>query len=112
LRCLIGGFFVLQVYPALNGNSYASVHLDPAMKEDAQTSYFSNKQGYAIIFLCNITCCFLLIHVFLSLICRMHPPPTFGSSPNLEAFQDIMLKMEMVLQILRHVFLSKSFYGL
>jgi hypothetical protein len=112
LRSLIGGFFVLQVYPALNGNSYASVHLDPAMKEDAQTSYFSNKQGYAIIFLCNITCCFLSIHVFLSLICRMHPPPTFGSSPNLEAFQDIMLKMEMVLQILRHVFLSKSFYGL
>ncbi|KAI5581973.1 hypothetical protein BDE02_07G054100 [Populus trichocarpa] len=72
---------LVQVYPALNGNSYASVHLDPAMKEDAQTSYFSNKQG-------------------------MHPPPTFGSSPNLEAFQDIMLKMEMVLQILRHVFLS------
>ncbi|KAJ6907737.1 LOW QUALITY PROTEIN: hypothetical protein NC651_018236 [Populus alba x Populus x berolinensis] len=59
LRSLIGGFFV---YPALNGNSYASVHLDPAMKEDAQSSYFSNKQG-------------------------MHPPPTFGSSPNLEAFQ-------------------------
>ncbi|KAJ6733299.1 SERINE/THREONINE-PROTEIN KINASE TNNI3K-RELATED [Salix koriyanagi] len=32
------------------------------MKEDAQSSYFSNKQG-------------------------MHPPPTFGSSPNLEAFR-------------------------
>ncbi|KAG6767100.1 hypothetical protein POTOM_028279 [Populus tomentosa] len=62
LHSLIGGFFVLQVYPALNGNSYASVHLDPAMKEDAQSSYFSNKQG-------------------------MHPPSTFGSSPNLEAFQ-------------------------
>ncbi|KAG5241569.1 kinase family protein [Salix suchowensis] len=52
----------VQVYPALNGNSYAAVHLDPGMKEDAQSSYFSNKQG-------------------------MHPPPTFGSSPNLEAFR-------------------------
>ncbi|KAB5547928.1 hypothetical protein DKX38_011334 [Salix brachista] len=53
---------LVQVYPALNGNSYAAVHLDPGMKEDAQSSYFSNKQG-------------------------MHPPPTFGSSPNLEAFR-------------------------
>ncbi|KAJ6990497.1 hypothetical protein NC653_018910 [Populus alba x Populus x berolinensis] len=53
---------IIVVYPALNGNAYASVHLDPAMKEDAQSSYFSNKQG-------------------------MHPPPIFGSSPNLEAFQ-------------------------
>lgn len=94
MRSLIGGFFVLQVYPALNGNSYASVHLDPAMKEDAQSSYFSNKQGYAIIFLCNITCYFLLIHVFLSLICRMHPQPTFGSSPNLEAFQAFRYHVE------------------
>ncbi|XP_050228101.1 serine/threonine-protein kinase STY17 isoform X2 [Mercurialis annua] len=48
------------VYPITNGMSIDSAHSDNAMKEDAQSSYLSNKQG-------------------------IHPPPTFGSSPNLEA---------------------------
>ncbi|GLT30285.1 hypothetical protein SLA2020_050920 [Shorea laevis] len=51
---------LVQVYPAYNGHSVDSVHLDYSTEEDAQSSYYSNRHG-------------------------MHPPPTFGSSPNLEA---------------------------
>ncbi|XP_048229674.1 serine/threonine-protein kinase STY17 isoform X1 [Ricinus communis] len=51
---------LVQVYPISNGMFIDSAHSDSAMKEDAQSSYFSNIQG-------------------------IHPPPTFGSSPNLEA---------------------------
>lgn len=50
---------VVQVHPVFNGNSIDSVHSDASMKEDAQSSYHSGRQG-------------------------THPPPTFGSSPNLE----------------------------
>ncbi|KAG6777649.1 hypothetical protein POTOM_017475 [Populus tomentosa] len=64
-----------SVYPALNRNSYASVHLDPAMKEDAQK-------------------CIHHLHLAHHLILKHFKPV------------DIMLMMEMVLQILRHVFLS------
>lgn len=50
----------VQVYHV--GNSVDSVHSDSSMIEDAQSSFnYSNRQG-------------------------IHPPPTFGSSPNLEAF--------------------------
>ncbi|KAL1215601.1 Serine/threonine-protein kinase STY17 [Cardamine amara subsp. amara] len=48
----------VQVSPTLNGNSVDTDHSDPAVKEDAQSSYNSSR--------------------FLA-------PPTFGSSPNLEA---------------------------
>ncbi|KAL6226960.1 hypothetical protein ACLB2K_000919 [Fragaria x ananassa] len=48
------------VYPMCNGNAGDSVHSDSSMKEDAQSSYNHNRQG-------------------------IHAPPTFGSSPNLEA---------------------------
>ncbi|KAF5453851.1 hypothetical protein F2P56_023569 [Juglans regia] len=52
---------LVQVYPIASGNSIDSVHSDSSMKEDAQSSYNNfSKQG-------------------------IHPPPTFGSSPNLEA---------------------------
>ncbi|KAM7260823.1 hypothetical protein ACFE04_026298 [Oxalis oulophora] len=51
---------LVQVYPIPNGNCVDSTHLDCAIKEDAQSSYQPVKQG-------------------------VHPPPTFGSSPNLEA---------------------------
>lgn len=51
----------VQVHPVFNGNSIDSVHSDASMKEDAQSSYHSGRQG-------------------------IHPPPTFGSSPNLETF--------------------------
>ncbi|XP_065855493.1 serine/threonine-protein kinase STY17 [Euphorbia lathyris] len=50
----------VQVYPIFNGMSIDSNSSDSAMKEDAQSSYFSTRQS-------------------------IHPPPTFGSSPNLEA---------------------------
>ncbi|WCJ32739.1 ACT-like protein tyrosine kinase family protein [Euphorbia peplus] len=50
----------VQVYPISNGMSIDSSNSDSAMKEDAQSSYFPSKQS-------------------------IHPPPTFGSSPNLEA---------------------------
>ncbi|WRX10509.1 hypothetical protein QQP08_002996 [Theobroma cacao] len=49
-----------QVYPVSTAHSVDSVHSDSSMKEDAQSAYHSNRQG-------------------------VHPPPTFGSSPNLEA---------------------------
>ncbi|XP_062073575.1 serine/threonine-protein kinase STY8-like [Humulus lupulus] len=51
---------IVQVYSPLIGNSMDSVHSDASMKEDAQSSYHPVKQG-------------------------IHVPPTFGSSPNLEA---------------------------
>ncbi|KAE8010692.1 hypothetical protein FH972_007037 [Carpinus fangiana] len=52
---------LVQVYPIANGNSVDSVYSDSSMKEDAQSSFNNpSKQG-------------------------IHPPPTFGSSPNLEA---------------------------
>ncbi|XP_037492898.1 serine/threonine-protein kinase STY17 isoform X2 [Jatropha curcas] len=51
---------LVQVYPVSNGMSIDSGHADAAMKEDAQSSYVSIRQS-------------------------IHPPPTFGSSPNLEA---------------------------
>jgi hypothetical protein len=51
---------LVQVYPIPNGNFVDSVPFDCAMKEDAQSSYQPVKQG-------------------------VHPPPTFGSTPNLEA---------------------------
>ncbi|KAM2621680.1 hypothetical protein TB2_026402 [Malus domestica] len=51
----------VQVYPVFNGNSVDSVHSDSLMKEDAQSSYsYSNGRG-------------------------IHAPPTFGSSPTLDA---------------------------
>ncbi|XP_040370867.1 serine/threonine-protein kinase STY17 isoform X2 [Rosa chinensis] len=50
----------VQVYPVYNGIPGDSVHSDSSMKEDAQSSFNYNRQG-------------------------IHPPPTFGSSPNLEA---------------------------
>ncbi|GMY11148.1 serine/threonine-protein kinase STY17 [Fagus crenata] len=52
---------LVQVYPVANGNSVDSVHSDSSMTEDAQSS-FNNGSRLTI-----------------------HPPPTFGSSPNLEA---------------------------
>uniref|UniRef100_A0A6N2M1E4 non-specific serine/threonine protein kinase n=1 Tax=Salix viminalis TaxID=40686 RepID=A0A6N2M1E4_SALVM len=74
---LIGGLLVLQVYPSWNGNSSHPGHSDPAMKEDAQSSYFTNKQGYAAVFLsisfqvmsyfCVDSCC------SLSAECSHHP---------------------------------------
>ncbi|GAV78579.1 ACT domain-containing protein/Pkinase_Tyr domain-containing protein [Cephalotus follicularis] len=51
---------LVQVYPVTNGNNADSVHSESSMKEDAQSSLRPNRQG-------------------------IHPPPTFGSSPNLEA---------------------------
>ncbi|KAI5588327.1 hypothetical protein POPTR_005G106200v4 [Populus trichocarpa] len=60
---------LVQVYPSWNGNFNDPVHSDPTMKEDAQSSYFTNKQG-------------------------MLPPPTFGSSPHLEAFQAFRYNVE------------------
>ncbi|XP_023552583.1 serine/threonine-protein kinase STY8-like isoform X1 [Cucurbita pepo subsp. pepo] len=52
----------VQVYPSTNENFINSSFLDSSMTEDAQSSLnYSNRQGN-------------------------HPPPTFGSSPNLEAF--------------------------
>ncbi|KAJ8764236.1 hypothetical protein K2173_005976 [Erythroxylum novogranatense] len=51
---------LVQVYPVSNGKSTDSLCSDDSMKEDAQSSYFTSKQG-------------------------IHAPPTFGSSPNLEA---------------------------
>ncbi|KAL0550613.1 hypothetical protein IC582_015135 [Cucumis melo] len=51
----------VQVYPSANENFINSSCLDASMMEDAQSSLnYSNRQGN-------------------------HPPPTFGSSPNLEA---------------------------
>ncbi|XP_038906334.1 serine/threonine-protein kinase STY17-like isoform X3 [Benincasa hispida] len=51
----------VQVYPSANENFINSSCLDSSMMEDAQSSLnYSNRQGN-------------------------HPPPTFGSSPNLEA---------------------------
>ncbi|XWS45615.1 hypothetical protein CRYUN_Cryun15aG0151700 [Craigia yunnanensis] len=52
---------IVQVYPVSTAHSIDSVHPDSSMKEDAQSTYHSNTQG-------------------------IHPPPTFGSSHNLEAF--------------------------
>ncbi|KAK9284896.1 hypothetical protein L1049_024077 [Liquidambar formosana] len=52
---------LVQVHPASYGNSVDSVHSDPLMKDDAQsTANYHGRQG-------------------------IHPPPTFGSSPNFEA---------------------------
>ncbi|XWS42198.1 hypothetical protein CRYUN_Cryun17cG0147600 [Craigia yunnanensis] len=51
---------IVQVYPVSTAHSIDSVHSDSSMKEDAQSAYHSNRQG-------------------------IHPPPTFGSSPNPEA---------------------------
>ncbi|KAF2306315.1 hypothetical protein GH714_016408 [Hevea brasiliensis] len=51
---------LVQVYPVSNGMSIDSILSDCAMKEDAQSSYMPSRQS-------------------------VHPPPTFGSSPNLEA---------------------------
>ncbi|XP_050127803.1 serine/threonine-protein kinase STY17-like isoform X2 [Malus sylvestris] len=51
----------VQVCPVFNGNSVDSVHSDSSMKEDAQSTFnYSNRQG-------------------------IHAPPTFGSSPTLDA---------------------------
>ncbi|GLU19712.1 hypothetical protein SLE2022_359460 [Rubroshorea leprosula] len=49
----------VQVYPVSNGHSVDFVHSDNSMKEDAQSSHQLSRHG-------------------------IHPPPTFGSSPNLE----------------------------
>ncbi|KAL4645620.1 hypothetical protein ACB092_02G247400 [Castanea dentata] len=51
----------VQVHPTANGNFVDSVNLDSSMTEDAQSSFHNGSR------LTN------------------HPPPTFGSSPNLEA---------------------------
>ncbi|KAJ4714110.1 Kinase family protein [Melia azedarach] len=50
----------VQVYSVGNGHSFDSINSDSSMKEDAQSSYYPIKRG-------------------------VHPPPTFGSSPNFEA---------------------------
>ncbi|XP_010548241.1 PREDICTED: serine/threonine-protein kinase STY17-like isoform X2 [Tarenaya hassleriana] len=50
----------VQVSPPFNGNTGYSDPLDPAVKEDAQSSYNSSRPG-------------------------VHAPPTFGPSPNFEA---------------------------
>ncbi|KAH1113298.1 hypothetical protein J1N35_006676 [Gossypium stocksii] len=52
---------IVQVYPVSASNSVDSVHSDTSVKADAESAYHLNRQG-------------------------IHPPPTFGSSPNLEAF--------------------------
>ncbi|KAK3224421.1 hypothetical protein Dsin_011446 [Dipteronia sinensis] len=52
---------VVQVYSVTNGQTIDSVHSDTSLQEDAQSSYNLSKQG-------------------------VHPPPTFGSFPNLEVF--------------------------
>ncbi|KAG8497647.1 hypothetical protein CXB51_008852 [Gossypium anomalum] len=52
---------IVQVYPVYASNSVDSVHSDSSVKADAESAYHLNRQG-------------------------IHPPPTFGSSPNLEAF--------------------------
>ncbi|KAB2094865.1 hypothetical protein ES319_A02G189200v1 [Gossypium barbadense] len=52
---------IVQVYPVSASNSVDSVHSDSSVKADAESAYHLNRQG-------------------------IHPPPTFGSSPNLEAF--------------------------
>ncbi|XVE87494.1 hypothetical protein DITRI_Ditri18aG0122200 [Diplodiscus trichospermus] len=52
---------IVQVYPVSTVHSVDSAHSDSCMKDDAQSAYNSIRQG-------------------------IHPPPTFGSSPNLEAF--------------------------
>ncbi|KAK9990072.1 hypothetical protein SO802_025057 [Lithocarpus litseifolius] len=52
---------LVQVYPIASGNFVDSVNLDSSMKEDAQSSFHSESR------------------------LTFHPPPTFGSSPNLEA---------------------------
>ncbi|MBA0560678.1 hypothetical protein Golob_017562, partial [Gossypium lobatum] len=51
---------MVQVYPVSPAQSIDSVHSDSSMQEDAQSAYHSYRQG-------------------------IHPPPTFGSSSNLEA---------------------------
>ncbi|XP_017628018.1 serine/threonine-protein kinase STY17-like isoform X4 [Gossypium arboreum] len=51
---------MVQVYPVFPAQSIDSVHSDSSMQEDAQSAYHSYRQG-------------------------IHPPPTFGSSSNLEA---------------------------
>ncbi|KAL1073000.1 hypothetical protein V6Z11_D11G191000 [Gossypium hirsutum] len=51
---------MVQVYPVFPAQSIDSVHSDSSMQEDAQSAYHSCRQG-------------------------IHPPPTFGSSSNLEA---------------------------
>lgn len=83
----------MQVYPSANENSINSSCLDSSMMEDAQSSLnYSNRQGCgSVISSVQVflqTCSdsnfvFLLIVYSLS---RNYPPPTFGSSPNLEAF--------------------------
>nr|POE70317.1 serine/threonine-protein kinase sty17 [Quercus suber] len=52
---------LVHVYPIANGNSVDSVNLDSSMKEDAQSSFHNGSR------------------------LTIHPPPTFGSSPNPEA---------------------------
>ena len=93
---LNGGLLVLQVYPSWNGNSSHPGHSDPAMKEDAQSSYFTNKQGYAAVFFSisiQVMSCFC-VDSWLFYVCRMLPPPTFGSTPHLEAFQAFRYNVE------------------
>lgn len=52
---------LVQVYPVASGNSVDFVESDSSIKEDAQSSFSKpSRQG-------------------------IHPPPTFGSSPNLES---------------------------
>ncbi|TYG94521.1 hypothetical protein ES288_A11G194700v1 [Gossypium darwinii] len=51
---------MVQVYPVFPAQSIDSVHSDSSMQGDAQSAYHSYRQG-------------------------IHPPPTFGSSSNLEA---------------------------
>ncbi|PPS04632.1 hypothetical protein GOBAR_AA16029 [Gossypium barbadense] len=54
------GCHLPSVYPVFPAQSIDSVHSDSSMQEDAQSAYHSYRQG-------------------------IHPPPTFGSSSNLEA---------------------------
>ncbi|CAH2076587.1 unnamed protein product [Thlaspi arvense] len=81
----------VQVSPTLNGHSADADPSDPAVKEDAQSSYQSSRQAYVVLenvglifrrFLLIISYSWLF---FLLPVKRVLAPPTFGSSPNFEA---------------------------
>jgi len=98
----------MQVYPFGGANYADSIHSDPSEIEDAQSSLnYSLKQGYGLcnfdiccsistilfyylsscfyVFICANYLIFNVISLTLSRENRIHPPPTFGSSSNLEA---------------------------
>lgn len=58
-------YCLMQVYPVLNGNAVDSVHSDASMKEDAQSSYNSGRQGYVWL---NVTHTFIVLELVIYLI--------------------------------------------